>query len=268
MLCLAIGNISAASQLCQPKLTWGAYACISKVEIGNLTSESSTSPAGWNGKIGGNTYDESVLYTDYTGDASRTIQLEAGKEYDLKITVCNFSSGAGDEYYVTAFADWNGDNQLTQAETLFQNSISVGKPGPTSFKVVTGKVAVPASVDATKKITMRVYLHYKTPDVPYTEPCCDQDGGVLQDYNVKIGTSAIHEVAADNAIVYPNPTDGTVFVKLGNASEYMLFSVDGKLIAKGRVANGCINVAGNQPGMYILQLLAGDKRINTNLIIK
>lgn len=39
---------------------------------------------------------------------------------------------------------------------------------------------------------MRAYLHYKTPDVPYTDPCCTQDGGVLQDYTVDLsGASSI-----------------------------------------------------------------------------
>ena len=40
---------------------------------------------------------------------------------------------------------------------------------------------------------MRVYLHYKTPAVPYDEndPCCDQDGGMLKDYKVVTGDAPI-----------------------------------------------------------------------------
>ena len=120
------GQMMAQSQLCRPELTWGAYACISKVEINGMVSESSTTPEGWNGEIGSNTYDETVMYADYTLDKDRVVKLEPGKEYELKITVCNFSSGAGDEYYVTAFFDWNGDSQLTASETAFQKSIMVG----------------------------------------------------------------------------------------------------------------------------------------------
>lgn len=136
------GQMMAQSQLCRPELTWGAYACISKVEINGMVSESSTTPEGWNGEIGSNTYDETVMYADYTLDKDRVVKLEPGKEYELKITVCNFSSGAGDEYYVTAFFDWNGDSQLTASETAFQKSIMVGKPGQTSFKVVQVKITV------------------------------------------------------------------------------------------------------------------------------
>lgn len=139
LLSMVAGQAMSQSQLCRPELTWGAYACISKVEINGMVSESSTTPEGWDGKIGSNTYDENVLFADYTMDRERVVTLEAGKEYELKITVCNFSSGAGDEYYVTAFFDWNGDSKLTAAETVFQKSIAVGKPGQSSFKVVSGK---------------------------------------------------------------------------------------------------------------------------------
>ena len=30
------GQMMAQSQLCRPELTWGAYACISKVEINGM----------------------------------------------------------------------------------------------------------------------------------------------------------------------------------------------------------------------------------------
>ena len=92
LLSMVAGQAMSQSQLCRPELTWGAYACISKVEINGMVSESSTTPEGWDGKIGSNTYDENVLFADYTMDKERVVTLEAGKEYELKITVCNFSS--------------------------------------------------------------------------------------------------------------------------------------------------------------------------------
>ncbi len=102
---VASGKRCHQSQLCGHELTWGAYACISKVEINGMVSESSSqsSPRRMGWKIGSITYDENVLFADFTMDKERVVTLEAGKESELKITVCNFSSGAGDEYYVTAF---------------------------------------------------------------------------------------------------------------------------------------------------------------------
>ena len=63
---------------------------------------------------------------------------------------------------------------------------------------------------------MRVYLHYKTPAVPYDEndPCCDQDGGMLKDYKVVTGDApiSIANVSSESFSVYPNPTEGTLYV--------------------------------------------------------
>ena len=59
---MVAGQAMSQSQLCRPELTWGAYACISKVEINGMVSESSTTPEGWDGKIGSNT----VSYTHLT----------------------------------------------------------------------------------------------------------------------------------------------------------------------------------------------------------
>ena len=64
LLSMVAGQAMSQSQLCRPELTWGAYACISKVEINGMVSESSTTPEGWDGKIGSNTYDENVLFAD------------------------------------------------------------------------------------------------------------------------------------------------------------------------------------------------------------
>lgn len=265
---MVAGQVMAQSQLCRPELTWGAYACITKVEINGMVSESTANPPGWGGEVGQNTYDESVQYADFTLDKNRLVNLSAGEEYDLKITVHNFSSGAGDEYYVTVFFDWNGDNQLTTSETAFQKVIMLGKPGPSSFKVVTDKVTVPA--DAAEKITMRTYLHYKTTDVPYTGPCSTQDGGVLQDYTVNIskGGTSIENVASDSFVVYPNPTEGELVINLEQASEYMLYSIDGRLAQKGEIDGNKIDVAGNEPGMYVLQVKAGNEVKRANIILK
>ena len=44
LLSMVAGQAMSQSQLCRPELTWGAYACISKVEINGMVSESSTTP--------------------------------------------------------------------------------------------------------------------------------------------------------------------------------------------------------------------------------
>lgn len=260
----------AQSQLCQPFLEWGFYACISKVEINGMVSEFSTTPDGWDGKIGGNSYDEATQYGDLTADASKVVNLKPGEEYDLNVTVCNFSSGAGDLYYLTVYFDWNGDYELTKAETIYQETLTLLAPGQNSFIAKSIKVQVPADAAATS--TMRVYLHYKTPAVPYDEndPCCDQDGGMLKDYKVVTGDApiSIANVSSESFSVYPNPTEGTLYVNAEEAGEYILYSVDGKMVQKGMVMGGAINVAANQPGMYILKVQTGNGVKQTTVVIK
>ena len=69
--------------------------------------------------------------------------------------------------------------------------------------------------------------------------------------------------------MYPNPTNGEVFIKLENANEYMLYSVDGKLVQKGMITGNSINISGNASGMYILQVKTDDGLLKrANIIIK
>lgn len=262
------GQAMAQSQLDTPNLQWGFYACISKVEINGMVSEFSTTPEGWNGKIGSNSYDETTQFGDLTTDPSKVINLNPGEEYDLNVTVCNFSSGEGDKYYLTVYVDWNGNNILTKAETVHQEILTLAAPGQNSFISRSMKIAVPA--DAAATCTMRVYLHYYTPDVPYdaNDPLCDQDGGMLKDYKVVTGTSAISNVATEAFSVYPNPTEGILFIEAEKTGEYMLYSTDGKMVQKGIVMDGAINVAKNQPGMYILKVQTGNEVKQANIIIK
>ena len=279
----------AQSQLCQPFLEWGFYACISKVEINGMVSEFSTTPDGWNGKIGSNSYDEPTQYGDLTADASKVVNLKPGEEYDLNVTVCNFSSGEGDLYYLTVYFDWNGDYELTKAETIYQETLTLSAPGQNSFIAKSIKVQVPADAAAftllkeqlvevldtlteREKKVLTLRLHYKTPAVPYDEndPCCDQDGGMLKDYKVVTGDApiSIANVSSESFSVYPNPTEGTLYVNAEEAGEYMLYSVDGKMVQKGMVMGGAINVAANQPGMYILKVQTGNGVKQTTVVIK
>ena len=112
-------------------------------------------------------------------------------------------------------------------------------------------------------------VYKRQPDVPYTDPCCTQDGGVLQDYTVDLsGASSIQNIQSDSFVVYPNPTEGELSVNLEDASEYMLYSIDGRLVQKGIVDRNVIDVTGNASGMYILKVKSGAEIKCVNIIIK
>ncbi len=242
---MAAGQVNAQSQLCIPELEWGSYNCISKVEIGDFVNESII-PSDWTREF---------VYEDFTMDDTKWVTLTPGKTYDMTITVCNFKSGFGDPYYVTAYFDWDGDNVLTTDETVHQETIVMVKPGPTAFMPVTFKVTVPENA---QEGTMRCYLHYNTDDVPYTDPCCKQDSGQCEDYHYVLGETggnSIDNVESASFAVYPNPTTGVLNVEAEEGAAFSLFSLDGRLMQQGFVANGMINVAGNVAGTYLLQVV-------------
>lgn len=262
------GQMMAQSQLCQPMLKWGYYACFSKIEISNVVSTFPTLPSDpeWGG-IGKPSYDEVEQFGDFTADDSKIINLTPGQEYDLKLTICNFSSGAGDEYHLSIFADWNNDTEITKSEIVSEQMVKLLAPGQSSFVMKTIKITVPES--ASENATLRVYLHMEDlVAYPYEEPCSDQDGGMLKDYKMSFGGTSIDQTTASALSVYPNPTDGTVFINAEGAGEYMLYSVDGKLVQRGIVDGNAINVSSNQSGMYILKVQTATGVEQTSLIIK
>ena len=57
-------------------------------------------------------------------------------------------------------------------------------------------------------------------------------------------------------------------VNLEDASEYMLYSIDGRLVQKGIVDRNVIDVTGNASGMYILKVKSGAEIKCANIIIK
>lgn len=249
-------QVNAQSQLCMPELTWGSYACISKVEINGM-AHTSTVPT------------KEMMYgiehEDFTTDSSSEITIEAGKTYTLTITVTNFGSGLGDLYYLTTYFDWNGDNVLDSSEELYQKSFAVGKPGPTANKVFTESITVPEDA---KNGTMRVYLHYKTPDVPYTDACCDQDSGQLEDYKYLVTTSGIEDATCNSFKVYPNPTSDFITLDLENAKSYTLYSSNGTLVQKGILKEKSITVGNHPAGLYILEVVTSTGKERASIIIQ
>lgn len=255
---MAAGQVNAQSLLCEPTLTYGSYCCISKVEIAGFVNES-TIPQKW-------TSDFAFMHEDFTADPDKYITLTPGKTYDMTVTVCNFGSTFGDLYYVTTYFDWNNDYDLTTDETVHQETITMIKAAQDAFMPVTFKVTVPEDA---QEGTMRCYVHYNTPDVPYTDPCCTQDSGQYEDYHFILGeTNSINEVESASFNVYPNPTKGLLNVEAEEGAAYSLFSLDGRLMQQGFVANGMINVAGNAAGTYLLQVVDNGSVKQTQVIVE
>jgi len=248
------GTVNAQSEMCMPEVDFQSYACISKVELNGVVSESSAGVPG-----------ETMFSEDYTEDAARLFTVEAGQTYTLTVTFSNFNSGATDFYQMTAFFDWNNDKVFQASERCTDQRFSAGRSG--GFITKTFEITVPADA-VIGKVHMRVLAFYYEDGYP-SDPCDWFESGNQEDYLIEVteGTVGIGKVKSDKVAVYPNPAVDVVNVA-STVSEYTLYSVDGKLIQQGQPASQTINVAGNAPGMYILKMQTNEGTKVSNLIIK
>lgn len=239
---LLSGTATAQSEMCQPKVDYQSYACISKVEMNGVVSET---PEGVSG--------ETMFSEDYTQDESRLFKAEAGQTYTLKVTFSNFDSGFTDLYQMTAFFDWNNDKVFQENERCTDQLFRAGRKGGLIDN--TFEVKVPADV-AIGKVHMRVLVFYFEVSYPI-DPCDRFESGNQEDYLIELrqegDDTGIDKPETAKVSVYPNPATHTVRVD-ATVSEYELYSANGQLISRGQPANQTIDISDNAPGLYLLKM--------------
>lgn len=86
--------------------------------------------------------------------------------------------------------------------------------------------------------------------------------GVQQPFVVSVITEVVKNSIYLNAVAYPNPALEELHLEIGdneyNQLEYLLYDLEGKLLAKEFVTNGSasINMVNYHMGMYILKVHA------------
>ncbi len=70
------------------------------------------------------------------------------------------------------------------------------------------------------------------------------------------------------ASIYPNPTNGILYVTTKNAELYKLFYTNGKLAQEGSIIDGSINLSQLQKGNYILQIILDTGLTYTEQVVK
>ncbi len=98
---------------------------------------------------------------------------------------------------------------------------------------------------------------------------------VLSPYSVNIFVGELTSLivpngTGDKSIIFPNPNSGIVYVSNNqDLKSYMLFSSSGKLIKKGTIENGSINLSSVPSGIYYIKIFDKDGEINlTKGIVK
>ncbi|MEG1585713.1 MAG: zinc-dependent metalloprotease [Bacteroidales bacterium] len=171
----SISFLSPYTKLCKFSPRFSQCAFISKVEFSNIQLT-----AGFDGE----------QWTDYINDY--VAGLEAGKTYEMKVGVTNWSSGENDPYGLRLWVDWNGDFILDPSEYInFRKIQKIGAPGNETEVIF--DVDVPADITPDKKFSLRIMLHYYQGNEG-ADPCGIIDSGDVKDFGAIIGKGENPEV--------------------------------------------------------------------------
>ncbi|TDO83976.1 putative secreted protein (Por secretion system target) [Flavobacterium chryseum] len=250
----AAGNVSASSSTvnvtttatsvtyCTSQGNSAADERIGKVVFGTI-SNTSTGATGYEN------------YTAVSTNASR------GTAYTITITPSWTSTIYNEGYAV--FIDYNQDGDFSDSgETVWTKAASKTTP-------VTGTITIPATATLGTK-RMRVSLKYN--GIPTS--CEAFSYGQVEDYTVNItasGAIVTEEIAAgltettetSRFALYPNPVESELNVSLAesNGYTYKIINTLGQQLSSGKLSENAIDVSKLNTGIYIIELINGDKKI-------
>ena len=191
--------------------------------------------------------------------------LEVGSTYELTLT-----TGYGDQY-IKVWIDYNDDFDFTEDEVLVNNHVIA--PGENSAGTFTEtiNVSIPAAANIGSHI-LRAKSNFGA-DVP-TDPCSETDYGETEDYTVVIVEPSVGLIENNfplDPVIYPNPTDGYIFVDLKSAYNNISISlndVNGKEITSktfNQAKNFGLDID-QAAGIYFLTITAENKKAVFKLI--
>ncbi|MFO7842164.1 MAG: GEVED domain-containing protein, partial [Bacteroidales bacterium] len=156
-----------------------SYEWIAGVEVGSFSNSSSA--AG---------------YTDFT---SKTVELQAGNDYEVSLTP-GFASSTYNEYW-KIWIDYNNDKEFTSDELVFD-------AGSVSSSTVNGTISIPSDITSVTT-RMRVSMKYDG-----AQTACETfEYGEVEDYTVTITSGSGEDTEAPTApsnLTSSNVTETTV----------------------------------------------------------
>jgi hypothetical protein len=93
---------------------------------------------------------------------------------------------------------------------------------------------------------------------------------ILRKKNFGVGlTPPMKYTKEEQALIYPNPTKGNFWIKNlpEQTDEIRLIAIDGKLIRTYRASNTAYSVEGIQRGIYLLQIVTRDGRMQSSKLL-
>lgn len=186
-------------------------------------------------------------YTDYTGDASKFIELIQGSANN-KITIEKKLSGSTNAG-VAAWIDFNRNGYFDIDERILVS-------GPNNAETVSGTFSVPSdafiSMSDFKYVVMRVAM--QKDGIPVN--CTSFPNGEVEDYTIRISKQTIENpVNQTEILIYPNPVKTVLNVKnVSKRANYKIYNATGQLISSGIILNNKVDVHTLISGMYVIDI--------------
>ena len=253
------GPDEPVDEVCVPEFSYRPYAYIKKVEFANISNETT-------GEV-----NNTEIIEDFRDNQELNGHIEKGKEYVMKVTYSNLNSNSKDAYVIRAYIDWNHDNILEKEESQKIAIPAIGSadnPGTVEFRWT-----APDNAVLNEKLHMRVFMHYGDADSMVGEqPCGTVENGQLEEYYVIVSSDPSmiidHTVGAMN--VYPNPTDGILYIGGENMNmvKYSLYSIDGRLVQQDNITTSQIDISKQPKGAYLLKIETKESVLQQIVILK
>lgn len=231
------------TEVCIPTFSYRPNVYINRVELNGMINE---------------TNDKETSIEDFRNVEKLHVHLKRGETYTMKVKCVNIDSGKDDPYKVHAYFDWNNNNILEKSESQVVKISPIGENG--TAHDIDFTVTVPEDAIENTPLHMRVFLHYGK-GMAGEYPCGTVENGQVEDYFVYVSdnTSIDSNEMIDAAVVYPNPTKGTLFIDSNMAiTGYSLYTISGQLIQYADYAARQIDLTDYAKGVYILQIKTAD----------
>ncbi|AZA76359.1 T9SS C-terminal target domain-containing protein [Chryseobacterium sp. G0186] len=230
---------------------------ISKVEFVGLTNDS---------PIDGN----SSVLEDFTGTV---FNVNRGNGYPITVT-----GGTHGQATVSAYAyiDFNHNNQFDADEKFNLGYLDNSNPVSGHESGVTSEtITIPANavLGATRFRLVKAYESSSWMGTLENLPC--PSGwfiGQAEDYTINIqpenlSTTEVSKDSSREIKVYPNPTTGSVTIKIKEGLEkYEIYSISGQKVSEGN--SEVVNMSNLLPGTYLIKVLTKNKKVTTEKVIK
>ncbi|WP_312078770.1 GEVED domain-containing protein [Chryseobacterium sp.] len=197
-------------------------------------------------------------YTYYTAnpDGKQIVLVQGSQGNVLKVD--KTASGATG---VAAWIDFNRNGYFDVNEKILSN-------GPNTTDAVSAAFTVPAdafvSLTDYKYVVMRVAM--QKDGVPVN--CTNFANGEVEDYLVRIVKQpVVNPLNQTDIMIYPNPVTTVLNVKnISKKANYKIYSAAGQLISDGVILNNKIDVSRLINGLYVIELVDGDKTVQKKFI--